>query len=345
MAENTPRPARRSGLDILRLLCAFCVVTIHAPFPDAFGEAVRQLVNLAVPCFFMFSGFFYRSSVERKRVLPQLVHIAQLLVMSTALYLLWGLRDLGTETVGQHFSRLLSLQNLRWLLLWGQNPGWFHLWYLHAILVVLLVMLPLYRFRLFQRLEPLLIPLLLGGAFLLGSYSLPLLGTDPARMYSRCWLFTGIPFFLLGDMLKKGENMLKKVPATVYFLLTVLFSYLTLLELGWVKEMEWLSKGDLYLTTPFLAVSIFCWFQFSAIWNHDNGFLRGLAWLGKSCSTDVYILHCIVIGELAKLVEARQMTEAYLPVRPVAVFFVTLTVSALYHLICQAISKHFSLNR
>lgn len=49
---GTPAPAVRvQGLDILKALCAFAVVTIHQKFPGRIGICLDALARIAVPIF------------------------------------------------------------------------------------------------------------------------------------------------------------------------------------------------------------------------------------------------------------------------------------------------------
>lgn len=56
---------RRKGIDILKCLCAFLVVCIHAPFPGIIGEYFIALARIAVPTFFMISGYFFEDQMKR----------------------------------------------------------------------------------------------------------------------------------------------------------------------------------------------------------------------------------------------------------------------------------------
>lgn len=63
---------RYEGLDILKVISAFLVVCIHASFPGEFGKNVASLARVAVPIFFMITGFFFDSIIERHREKTQL---------------------------------------------------------------------------------------------------------------------------------------------------------------------------------------------------------------------------------------------------------------------------------
>ncbi len=56
---------RNNGIDILRLLCAFLVVCIHAHFPGVTGEYVKAIARIAVPIFFICSGYLFPANLIR----------------------------------------------------------------------------------------------------------------------------------------------------------------------------------------------------------------------------------------------------------------------------------------
>ncbi len=50
---------RYTSLDILKFFCAFMVVFIHAGFTNnVLGYTFREICRIAVPIFFMISGYF-----------------------------------------------------------------------------------------------------------------------------------------------------------------------------------------------------------------------------------------------------------------------------------------------
>ena len=50
---------RNNNLDILKTICAFLVICIHIPFPGSVGAIITPLARIAVPIFFMITGYFY----------------------------------------------------------------------------------------------------------------------------------------------------------------------------------------------------------------------------------------------------------------------------------------------
>ncbi|UEA30492.1 hypothetical protein LK422_03580 [Blautia massiliensis (ex Durand et al. 2017)] len=55
----------------MKAICAFLIVCIHAPFPGKFGAYFTTLTRVAVPIFFMITGYFYgKRKIIRRIVLP-----------------------------------------------------------------------------------------------------------------------------------------------------------------------------------------------------------------------------------------------------------------------------------
>ena len=66
---------RQNNIDILKAICAFYIVCIHVPFPGIVGEYLTQLTRIAVPIFFMITGYFYADIVNKRGVIRQIKKI------------------------------------------------------------------------------------------------------------------------------------------------------------------------------------------------------------------------------------------------------------------------------
>ena len=70
---------RNNGVDILKFLCALLVICIHV----SFSEQLLVFTRVAVPIFFIISGYFVRN--HRK----QIKRILWLILIANAVYLVW----------------------------------------------------------------------------------------------------------------------------------------------------------------------------------------------------------------------------------------------------------------
>ena len=124
MKRNT-----RPVLDVCRLAAALLVITIHtAPLSDVNAEAdfflTRVLARVAVPYFFMLTGYFLEKG-QWRRVGRTLGKTALLYALSVLLYLPLNL-------YAEAFSPFAPGQLLKELLV---NGTFYHLWYLPAVLL------------------------------------------------------------------------------------------------------------------------------------------------------------------------------------------------------------------
>ena len=57
--QNRTEQNRTEQIDVLKAICAFMVVYIHAPYPGPTGAYIISLFRIAVPIFFIITGFYY----------------------------------------------------------------------------------------------------------------------------------------------------------------------------------------------------------------------------------------------------------------------------------------------
>ena len=134
---------RNHGLDLAKAICAFMVICIHAPFPNLLGEIITPLARFAVPFFFMITGYYYSYITERNREINQLKKIFRLFVGANLLFFVWSLlvAFISGDSVVIKIRELFSLESVIKLILFNESPFAGHLWYLGAILYVLLIII------------------------------------------------------------------------------------------------------------------------------------------------------------------------------------------------------------
>ena len=133
--------SRYDGFDILKCVCAFLVICIHIPFPGVLGEYIKSLSRIAVPVFFMITGFFYRNIIIKETEWKQIKKISLMLAASLLLYFLWDIFKLiiKSESFIEYIKNEISIKNIIGFALLNRTPFSIHLWYLSAILYILLI--------------------------------------------------------------------------------------------------------------------------------------------------------------------------------------------------------------
>lgn len=279
---------RNAGLDILKLLCAFLVICIHIQF--AGKEWIEPLTRAAVPVFFMITGWFY--SDDRAGQKKQILKILWIFILSSGLYLFLGFIKTAIYElpVREFLASVFSLNAAKLFLLFNHVGVEVHLWYLPALLYVLVIAAFLGKRG--RRMLCWAVPLFLAAAVILGAYSPLLLGRKLPNFVGRNFLFTGLPCFLLGEHLHAVRHKLCIRP-TVLFILTCLSVVLTLCERRFVQNCTGYEGADLYVGSIFMAVFMLLLATSTA--PSPGGRLgRILAVWGRKYSLGVYVLHMAV---------------------------------------------------
>lgn len=66
---------RAEQIDVLKAISAFLIVCIHAPFPGEISAYFIVFARMAVPVFFMITGYFYSDTVARHNEKHQIMKI------------------------------------------------------------------------------------------------------------------------------------------------------------------------------------------------------------------------------------------------------------------------------
>lgn len=212
-----------ANLDYLKLVLAYLVVLRHcgqAFFPDfsAYRVVVTNSISpIAVPCFFVISGFlFFRKSMTLKSLYQQVLRVARL-------YAVWSLIYLPLRVFLAYKTRSL---NWGFILSFIQDAvfsgTYYHLWYLPSLVVALVIVYLLRRANKKSVAFGILTVLYL-AALLTDTYIDLVPGIN--RYYqlykevfvtSRNGLFVGAMFVYIGGLIADHEHTLSAKPAKRY---------------------------------------------------------------------------------------------------------------------------------
>ena len=173
-----------------------------------------------------------------------------------------------------------------------------HLWYLGALLYVLIIILIVDKYSHREKLYK-FIPLLLFVNIIFGNYSSVLFGVMLSHVLTRNFLFCGLPFFLLGDALRQKQCTLTQKQLVAMAISAML---LTMAENIFLLNSGKPFNVDCFFATPFLAYSLFVLFLENSSIISKNHYLANIAKLGKSTSTTIYIVHPIAITIVDQIV-------------------------------------------
>ena len=245
---------RTKNIDILKSICAFFVVCIHIPLPGIIGDYFTSITRIAVPILFMITGYFYTDIVKNCGVIRQIKKIFKLVIEPNIIYLVWKCFYSAIIHNIDVFKNTFTLGNLLKFLLLNESPFNGHLWYLSAILYVLIIVLIANKLNC-NKLLYLLTPILLLCDLIFGKYSIVIWGREFPYILVRNFLFVGIPYFCIGHLIRDGLG--KNISKCMSGWMILLFSLTSLLEHFILVSIDMNATRDHYISTTFLAVAVF----------------------------------------------------------------------------------------
>jgi surface polysaccharide O-acyltransferase-like enzyme len=298
---------RNKSIDSYRLLLAFLVVCIHCDLVGFFYGCIDVIARIAVPSFFLISGFFMFNRdihVFRKHVKLTINRLLRIFLLASVFYLIFGMVStfVGEIKVSIHsyLSEIFSFKSIVKLVIFNVPIYCVPLWYLLAYIYVLIIcyffakfLYKHYKFCLFMSLLFLLICVMFASYFRLfwgGVY----FGHEIV-IYSyivRNAYFEGLPLFLIGFILAKhSEKFLlhkKKGSDITLLVLIIVFAILTLIERFLIVQ----RLTFMYISTIPLVICIFV-----LLIRNDRVFSKTIIpKLGSKYSLYIYIYHLAVIN-------------------------------------------------
>ena len=198
----------------------------------------------------------------------------------------------------------------------NESPLAGHLWYLGAILYVLVLVLLMDKLKC-RRILYYLTPLLLVTDLVFGKYSLLIWHREFPYILVRNFLCVGIPYFCIGNLIRERQYF-EKLDKKILRVLMLAFTVTSLAERFVLVNTGLNATRDHYISTTFLAI---CFFVYALKSNWSN---KGLATIGRKYSTWLYIVHPIFITAFAMVVGKLGIKSAYRCVAPIVVYCATL---------------------
>ena len=305
---------RNHLIDSLKFLCAMLVVFIHCEYP--YKAEVLPITDVAVPIFFALSGYFIYGT---KCTFDRIIRIAKIFLWAAALYLL------KTEVF-----QFISLGNL-WIptqkniidfFLFNDVAFSYHLWYLSAYIYVLIIIFVIDKYNIWRWALWTIIPLLMIGVFI--KYNIVDVCSQNIQYYRNAY-FNGLPYFLVGVLVKITPPIPKDSIKTVRLILSVLIFMLFILRynlIGNSLDVLMLKELDLFLLTYFIVLLATISLQ-----KKENI----ISILGCKYSLYIYIFHVLImqVCEIFAIQLPIGIESAYMYINPFVVFSLSIAFTYL----------------
>ena len=322
---------RNKSLDAVKAIAACLVVCIHVSFPGQAGQLVKVLARCAVPFFFMVSGYFcyYQNCNASKRILSKILHIMKLFAVSVVFYFIWEcfMKVWNGERVWTWIKGLVSTEHLKEFFVYNStSPVRAHLWFLPALIYCYLLALLIEKWRMRKAaycMAPVLLAILLWRAEFCVFFD---------RFYHtmeyRNFLFTGMSFFLTGQMIHEYQDKIvcKRLEQWMQWGLKAGMSFGVALSM---MEYAFRGVGEIYTGN---CVAVICLFLWLILYGREINFPSVLVEIGRKYAFLIYLLHPAVSDLLKKCSEGLGVSncQIYFWLRPVLVYMLTVvTVSGI----------------
>lgn len=307
---------RNKALDQLRFLAAIFVVLIHSPLPGTAGVFIEALARIAVPLFFMISGY-YASNNNRATLIRKMKKTAVMLGIAVVLYFAWEmLWSIYHGTTAEKLQLYFSIQTLAETIVLNTGVLLGHLWFLLALLYCYCIYAFCIQKAPFSVRKGIAMTLLAG--FFIVKELLKWNGVADPVYYVRNFLFMGLPFFLLGEAIKQKKEWLLSIKPVV-------LAIVALVGLGAaITERLYVGCCDLYLGTVPAIAAIFILAQRPTAWTSS-----WLAKLGRQYAADIYIIHVMILSGLNMVASVTGILslDIFLIMRPVILIVLCILLS------------------
>lgn len=294
-------------------LACIAIVFLHCSgYTGLAGDLVNLGSRFAVPVFCMVSGFYLFSpdasvSEKTQRLRRKIRHIFRMTVAASLLYLgylLVSRKLLDGASVKGMWIEYFNLRDTVMWLLFNRVSYASHLWFLYALLYVYLILYGLVRSQKTwaqKALQSDLLPF----ALACGGISLRFLAYfSPAQIwyfsvadiaFYRNWIFTGLPFVLMGYGIRRHLPRLKCCSIRAAAALCGGGMVLTVAE--WKLYLALFhTYPDLYFGTVVLSVGLFVLAVLRPAWGQGTV----LAKFGRQFSMPVYLSHLLMFWMLRR---------------------------------------------
>ena len=266
----------------------------------------------------MITGYYYSDTVMRNNEKRQIKKILCLIVEANVLFFIWNiaLDAFRRDSIVTYVQKLFTGKSILKFLALNESPLAGHLWYLGAILYVLIIVFLMDKFNC-RKILYYLTPVLLITDLMLGKYSLLIFHREFPYILVRNFLCVGIPYFCIGNLIREKQCSEKR-NGKILQVLIVAFVITSLVERFILVNAGLNATRDHYLSTTFLAVCLFV-YTLKSNWHNKE-----LAVIGRRYSTWLYIMHPIFITAFAMITDKLDIAGIYKYVAPIVVYCATL---------------------
>lgn len=293
MRENLTDRQTNNSVNIMRLVCAYLVVAIHTePLTDISTEAgffaTEVITKIAVPFFFLVSGYYYCQKIKKDRSYFK-TYIRNLLSGYCVWTGIYFIVNLFSAINGGYFTiKSYIVDCVVRFFLYGP---YYHLWYMPALFVAVFIVTVVEKIKARKILFPLSLVAYVVGVFGCAYYQLGLNLSGLGVLYQaqsfeiiRRILLMGVPFFAAGYAVPHLSDKTSKSGIWL-----AAFGIINIFEIYYVTWKQWSNGAVLtFALYPLvLLILVFCL-------QHPMKNLKSTVWQNR-VSKFIYFSHPLFI--------------------------------------------------
>lgn len=327
---------RITSFDTFRAIAAFLIVLLHYPLKVSWEEEILVMTRIAVPFFFLTSGYFhYSNELQMNKIKKELKKIVGLILLVNLVYLILRIVIKGyyCHLAGRsilHAIRKILLQLTRKRFLFFNFGLAGHLWYLRAMIFVIIIFILVKKWKL-EEIVKWSIPILLLLDLCFGKYSQAVFGEPFPRKYVEPlskFLGVGYVYFFLGYFLRQAgqkkwyaavRQFLAKNPVIVMVGIFVIGCF-NVLEFHWLDAAGMDVNPYNYLGTFLLVMWIFIYLDSNQTWGSKTRLYQ----IGAKYSMYVYFYHIFVAKLISFLFQGTKIYRGYYMFRPFVLYAIVI---------------------
>lgn len=285
MNTLTKTKNRNLTLDLFKLIAAFCVVFIHYKFYGKLGVVVDAMSRVAVPLFFITSGY-YSSGNSIAKLKSKAIRLIKMFFIVTliyhaatiAVYLVQG----EFNEIYTYLVQVLNIKQIIKFLCFNKTVSSTHLWFLLALAYTYVLHIFATKLKVSNKLLTVYAVTALSLHLILGN-CLALIDITVPRICLRNFALMGYPFFIVGLLIKEHEHKIVNIKNAVLIALFCVGAAETLV-IRYLTDFK-----DLYLGT---IVMVFVLFAIALKYPNVklNSFVQTLC----ECNLYIYLYHKLV---------------------------------------------------
>ena len=326
MEKEIKKEKRSNSLDTLKAICAFLVVCIHINFPGKFGEYIKIIAAIAVPIFFMITGFYWDRITKNKKEDIHIKKITKMLVLTVFIYVIYnvGIRVITKTSVVEYIMKIFNLKSAIKFIFFNEVETIGHAWYLGAILYTMIIAKYFLNKKYTKKFMKYLLPIFFIIYIVIGKYSKLIFGFELPYYLRRNFLFTAIPYFYTGYLINENKNRIK-ISNKKLAIIAVGLIIVTFIEKYILEMYNFNTYASNYIGISVLPIIIFI----LAIKNPQFSIGKNIAAIGRKYSTLIYIIHPLIIGILEGSI------KYYEWIAPVIIYLISLFVAIIINKIIE----------